>query len=652
VAMKVAKEKSKPWILTNYLNTIYFGEGAYGVQAAAQTYYGRTVDKLTVAQAAVIAAIIQQPSNYPLAQYRPQLENRWHYVLDGMVQMGKLTQQQADTVKFPAPRNYVPRTVGKDVWDPYVLDMVQNELGSAYKLTRSQVYNGGYVIRTSIDDAKMAALYKAVAGNEAQIDQSSVPFNPVTMHAGAVLENPASGAIEALYPGPGHVGDRFNGTGKVITAKYCEKIHCQLNMTLTREQVGSSFKPYVLSTAVKQGMNVQTSTLDGFNNQCIPPDSAPTAYPEVAYFTATGKLGCHSSLYFPVPNDSTGENGPYTPQIAMAVSINTAFTDLWHTVGGQAVAQMAQNFGVDTDAACITHSCGPTPAMEHEAGIALGQASLSIVEQATMLATIDNGGIYHSAHVISSITRPAAPPIPLKVTSYPVFSSDPTINQHEASQVQYAMSKDDASYGTAPNAAMSNGQEIIAKTGTTNTGQSAFFVGAIPSQALAVAFFTDNQGDHTTQTLDGLGGIAGGFGGTWPANIWHTYAEDQFVPMGVEPFPAPVFTGATWNQVPPNLRKVAKKHKKPDHNRGGDPGGGNGNGGGQGGNGGGNPNPWPTYSCDPTVVTCTPGDGTQDAAAATPVAAPAGAAGAVVIGVPATCLWVRRRQRTRTPGRG
>jgi len=71
VAMKVAKEKSKPWILTNYLNTIYFGDGAYGVQAAAQTYYGTTVDKLTPAQAAVIAAIIQQPSNYPLAQYRP-----------------------------------------------------------------------------------------------------------------------------------------------------------------------------------------------------------------------------------------------------------------------------------------------------------------------------------------------------------------------------------------------------------------------------------------------------------------------------------------------------------------------------------------------------------------------------------------------------
>jgi hypothetical protein len=103
--------------------------------------------------------------------------------------------------------------------------------------------------------------------------------------------------------------------------------------------------------------------------------------------------------------------------------------------------------------------------------------------------------------------------------------------------------------------------------------------------------------------------------------------------------------------VPPGLRKVAKKHKKPNHNRDGN---GNGQGGnGQGGNGGGNPNPWPTYSCDPTVVTCTPAGGgqgngpNQGANPPAPQVTPAGAAGAAVIGLPATCLWVRRRRRPR-----
>jgi membrane peptidoglycan carboxypeptidase len=416
---------------------------------------------------------------------------------------------------------------------------------------------------------------------------------------------------------------------------------------LAREQVGSSFKPYVLATAVKEGMNVQTSTLNGYNNLCIPPDSAPSTYPVPATQTATG-MSCQAPSYY-VHNDSAGENGPYTPQIAMAVSINTAYADLWHTVagnGGMNVVNMAQAFGVNTNAAGITAG----PVMKDQAGVALGQASLSLVEQATMLATIDNGGMYHTPHVITAITHSNAPPVPIKVTSYPVFSSAPTQNANMASQVQYAMSKDDTSYGTAPGARMSNGQEIIAKTGTTNTAQSAFFIGAIPSQAMAVALFTELQGDKTAaarkQTLNGLGGNSqGGFGGTWPAAIWHTYAEDMFVPLGVEQFPTPVFTGTAWNQVPPGLRSVGKP-KKPGHGQNG-----NGN-----GNGNGGPTPFPTFSCDPTLVTCQPGNGGGGGGGfggggGGPVnAAPAGAGlGAVVIALP---VWLRRRrQRANGPRR-
>ena len=570
VAMKVAKEKSKQWILTNYLNTIYLGQGAYGIEAAAETYYGKPSAKLTVAQDAVIAAIIQQPSTYPLQQYRTQLEARWHYVLNGMVQMGTLTEQKAAAMKFPVPGNHVPQTLGRDVWDPYVLNMVQTELENTYHLSQEQIYNGGYVIRTTVDDKKMAALYEAVRENEAQINASSHPFTHSYMHAAAVLEDPGSGAIQAVYGGPGYIGKKYNGTGKVITAKLCAKIKCEWNMAVqNREQVGSSFKPYVLAAAVKAGMNVQTSTLNGFNNLYIAPDSTPSAYS-----TTTLVSGSHI-----VHNDSQSENGPYTPQIAMAVSINTAYADLWHRVGGTAVANIAQEFGVNTDAACITAPCPGNPdGMKHEAGVALGQASLSVLEQASMLATIDNGGVYHSAHIVASIghnTQNSAPPIPIKVTSYPVFSPDPTANKNLASQVQYAMSKDDAPYGTAPGAGMSNGQEIIAKTGTTDSAQSAFFIGAIPSQTLAVALFTNEQGSKmgkAKQTLELLGGLSqGGMGGTWPASIWHTYAENMFVPLGVEPFPTPVFTGQTWNQVPPNLRNVGKKPKKHDHGR---PGGG------------------------------------------------------------------------------
>ena len=604
VAMKVAKDKSKEWILTNYLNTIYFGEGSYGVEAAAETYYNKKVGQLSVAQDAVIAAVIQSPSYYALPQYRPELVARWHYVLNGMVATGHLTAQQAAAMKFPAPGDYVPQSVGPDPWDPYVLNVVYNELVDVYHFSQSQIYNGGYLIKTSINDQDMEALYQAVQQNEVTMAQGGVPL-PDYAQVGAVLENPATGAIEAMYPGPGYPGMKYvdhEGATHKMTVKECDILHCEVNMAVyNREQVGSSFKPYVLSTAVSEGMNVQTSTLDGFDPLYIPPatDVGPNVY-------ATSDQADAPSGSYKVTNDSTAEDGPFTPQMAMAESINTAYTDLWQRAGAASVAHMAQLFGVNTALACITANCGSTPAMEDEAGVALGQASLTVAEQATMLATIDDNGIYHDAHVITSITQDGMA-TPIKITSYPVFDpANSTLNAEEATQVQYAMSEDTAPYGTAPNAALSNGEEIIAKTGTTNTGQSAFFLGAIPTQALAVGMFTDQSSQALPLDLGGVS--SGNYGGTWPATIWHTYAEDMFVPLGVEHFQPPVFTGVKWDLVPPNLRHVAKKHAKKKNNNQNNQ------------NPGsfpttfptpGNPQPYPTYSCDPQVVTCEPNSPNQ-----------------------------------------
>jgi len=563
VAMKVAKGKSKQWILQNYLNTIYFGDGAYGVQAAAETFFNKPVWDLTVAQDAIIAAVIQQPSTYLLPQYRSDLVARWHVVLNGMVATGHLTAQQAAAMKFPVIGDNVPRSVGKDVWDPYILQQVYYELVDVYHFSQSQIYNGGYVIKTTIDDAKMKALYQAVQQNEMQMATDGGALQSY-MHVGAVLENPANGAIEALYPGPGYPGSRYvdaDGVTHTMTAKECKILDCEVNMAVyNREQVGSSFKPYILATAVQEGMNVNTSTLDGFDNLCIPPDTLPSAYPATGTVVdpATGKIACPETSYFGVPNDDTGENGPYTPQNAMAQSINTAYTDLWHKVGGTAVLNMAQSMGVNLDLSGLD-------TMTHEAGVALGQASLTVAEQATMLATIDDNGVYHDAHVISSITKDGVV-TPIQITSTLVFSPDPTLNTEEATQVQYAMSKTTVD-GTATAAAMTDGREIIGKTGTTNTAQSAFFIGAIPQEALAVGMFTNNQSGTGKQTLNGLGGQSqGGFGGTWPATIWHTYAQNEFLPLPVVQFTTPVFTGQMWNLVPPNLRNVGKKHpKKKNH---------------------------------------------------------------------------------------
>jgi membrane peptidoglycan carboxypeptidase len=317
-------------------------------------------------------------------------------------------------------------------------------------------------------------------------------------------------------------------------------------------------------------------------------------------------------------------------------------------VGGQAVVHMAAMFGVRTDS--ITAGGSGLAGMKHEAGVALGQASLSVLEQTTMLAAIDNGGTYHAAHVLGSISQGSVR-YPLSVRSYPVFSQSPTVNSEMASQVQYAMSK--VAYdGTGAAAGMSDGRAIIAKTGTTNTAQSAFFIGAIPQESLAIGIFTNHQSGNLNdpQTLNGLGGISQGFGGTWPAMIWHSYAQNMFIPLGAENFQPAVFTGAKWTLAPAKLVNAGKKHpkkKNDNNNQNPDPGSTPPPG------GGGNPNPFPTYSCDPTVVTCNPntsggGGNTQSVSAIE-----AGAAmGGIVAGLPATCLWVRRRSRRGVAKRG
>jgi membrane peptidoglycan carboxypeptidase len=514
------------------------------------------------------------------------------------------------------------------------MNVVKNELEGVYGYSESQILNGGYKIVTTIDPVKMNALYQAVTAEKQQMAAGGEPLQSY-MHIGAVLENPQTGAIEAFYGGPGYPGAKYDGHGHRITVHECNIIHCEENMAIyAREQVGSSFKPYVLSAAVAAGMNVQTSWLDGQDFVCIPLDSEPNTFPTPEPAPNAPNGGCTGGGYG-MTNDSTAENGAFNPQDAMTNSVNTAYADLWHHVGGAAVMHMAAMFGVRTDISGLA-------SMEHEAGVALGQASLSVLEQATMLSAIDNGGTYHAAHVIGSISQGGAH-YPLSIRNYPVFSQDPTENSDMASQVQYAMSK--VAYdGTGAAAGMSDGRPIIAKTGTTNTAQSAFFIGAIPQESLAIGIFTNHQSGLASdpQTLNGLGGIAQGFGGTWPAMIWHTYAQNMFAPLAAEQFPPTVFTGSKWTLAPPNLIKKPKPHKKHNPNPG------------DGGfptppPGNGNPNPYPTYSCDPTVVTCAPnspgGNGGNGGNQSVSAAAAGAAVGGSFAVLPATGLWVRRRPR-------
>jgi membrane peptidoglycan carboxypeptidase len=335
----------------------------------------------------------------------------------------------------------------------------------------------------------------------------------------------------------------YSGPNYSESAKQCKKNDCTWDMALeNREQVGSSFKPYVLSAARAQGMSVKSSVLDGTSPLCVPGDAYPQQYSVPA--TGPGQSGCPSTPYgwHQFTNDEgDGATGPQTVVNATAQSLNTAYTDLTHRVGTQNVINMAKSFGVDTG----SYASGGSGLQSdvHQVGIALGTAALTVEEQANTFASLAADGEYVTPHVIKQITRNGTL-IPSRVVRRQVVT--PAV----AADVDYALSFD-TTQGTGTAAQMSDGRPIIGKTGTTETGQSAFFLGAIPQYSLAIGMFTNQQNASTgphAETLNGVGGLPG-YGGDWPAMIWHAFAEKEFAQLPIRQFPVPDFGGTTWNLI-------------------------------------------------------------------------------------------------------
>jgi membrane peptidoglycan carboxypeptidase len=565
VAEKLAQSKSKPWILQQYMNTVLLGGNVYGVGAAAQYYFGlapNQISKITPAQAAMIAALIQSPNGFspdPKDGARYQgLVFRWKYVLGAMQAMGTLSPQDYAVALKKFPTVVPPPNNTWNGFRGYIMQAVLNELQNTYGYSVQRINTGGLHIVTTVNLGLMNSLYATVRSAESLMrhcappailsGQAPAPCKglPRWVRAGALLEDVHNGAILAWYGGPNY------------NKPHC---HCQFDNALqSRNQVGSSFKTYVLATAVQQGMNVQHSILDGDSPLWIPPDSLPTAF---------AKPGSQAPGpgYYQVVNDESGNNnlGPVHVQTATAASLNTAYTDLWHKVaydpatGKHPVTDMAQAFGVDVHASGMVG--GPNP-MQDEAGIALGQASLTVEEQATTIATLADNGVYHSPHVIKDIIIGNAV-LPAKVTTRTVLT------QNQAADVDWALSQDTVpgGGGTAAGLGLNSSQPVIAKTGTTNLSQSAFFMAATPKYAMADALFVYHPGctlpksqqslctstsalafapPPGLQTLFGVGGLSG-YGGQYPAYIWHQFFVKNFENQSIQQFLPVNNDGTPWN---------------------------------------------------------------------------------------------------------
>jgi membrane peptidoglycan carboxypeptidase len=345
ISIKLENQLSKDQILENYLNTIYFGRGSYGVQTASQQYFNRTVDQLNMSQAIVLASILRSPGLYDPAFNKnngPRLANRFKYVVKGMVSKGWLTEKEAAKLKVPF---ISPRVTSGSLSGPkgHVIEAVRKEL-IKFGFTDEQILVGGLVVKTTLDQQAQQSAVDAVNKQEPKT-------GPANLHIGLVAIRPGTGEIVAMYGGKDYLKRQLNDATQSIA------------------QAGSTFKPFALIAALEQGIPL-TSMWNG--------DTPQT-------FDDAGKP-------YPVGNYGDEGWGQLSLISATAHSVNTVYVPLGIKVGPDKVVDAARRAGIPESVAMM-----PTPS------VVLGVASPHVLDVASAYATFAANGIYAKPYLITQV---------------------------------------------------------------------------------------------------------------------------------------------------------------------------------------------------------------------------------------------------------
>jgi membrane peptidoglycan carboxypeptidase len=348
IAIKLENSLTKDQIFENYLNTIYFGRGSYGVQTAAQQYFNRNVNQLSLSQTAVIASILRSPGFYdPVLseENAKRLENRFQYVIDGMLSEGWITKDQVATVKLPT---VMPRTTSGSLSGPkgHIIEAVQKELYKA-GFTADQLQVGGYIIKTTIDERAQQSAVDAVT----KLTPKNAPEN---LHIGLAAIRPGTGEILAMYGGADYVKRQLNDATQSIAL------------------AGSTFKPFALIAALEQGIPL-TSMWNGDSPQI---------------FDDLGKP-------YEVSNYGNEGWGQQDLLFATKHSINTVYVPLGQKAGLERVVDVARRAGIPESIAMV-----PAPS------VSLGVASPHVIDVANSYATFAAQGVRARPYLVTSVTGP------------------------------------------------------------------------------------------------------------------------------------------------------------------------------------------------------------------------------------------------------
>ena len=345
ISIKLENQLSKDEILSNYLNTIYFGRGSYGVQTASLQYFNRNVDQLSVSQAIVLASVLRSPGFYDPSYSKAnaqRLKDRFAYVVKGMVEKGWLTKKEAAKLKVPT---IIPRSTSGSLSGPkgHIIEAVRKEL-IKFGFTEDQIMVGGLVVKTTLDQKAQQAAVDAVI-------KESPAKAPDNLHIGLVAIRPGTGEIIAMYGGKDYVTRQLNDATQSIAL------------------AGSTFKPFALVAALEKGIPL-TSMWNG--------DTPQT-------FDDAGKP-------YPVSNYGDEGWGQISLLTATAHSVNTVFVPLGIKVGPDNVVDVARRAGIPDSVAMM-----PTPS------VVLGVASPHVIDVASAYATFAANGIYAKPYLITQV---------------------------------------------------------------------------------------------------------------------------------------------------------------------------------------------------------------------------------------------------------
>ncbi len=347
LALKINRQQSKETILSNYLNTIYFGRGAYGIEEAAQKYFGHPAAQLTLSESAMLAGIIPAPSAWDPAVDPDQAQQRWRRVLNLMAEDGRISAEEAQSAVFPEVIDPATTSSSMTGTTGYLMQQIRTELVNVAGISDEAIDSGGYTIVSTIDASAQQAAIDAV---------KALPEDrPENLRVALSAINPANGEIVAEYAGDDYQVIQRNG------------------VTQDRAMAGSTFKPFGLLAYINSG-----GTLDDVYNGNSP-------------LTVADRRGGEAEI----ENFANVSYGYVNMLRATANSVNTAYTQMNNAMGPEKTKEAAIALGIPED----------TPGLTEDLVNVLGSASPHNIDLTRAYATFASGGVRTDPHIVRQVTK-------------------------------------------------------------------------------------------------------------------------------------------------------------------------------------------------------------------------------------------------------